>query len=313
MKTKSVIVMIMVSILAIASSGETATGPAISTHGYSIFDETIIDMKWPQVEKAAQDGAIVLFPIGVIEEHGPHMGLGVDTYLAYLKCKLLRRKLESRGIKTIVAPPFYWGINNNTGAFPGSFTVRKETMKAVLYDTMASFRRWGFQYLFIINHHGDTEHNLTILDAVKEVRIDTGINAYYVLSEFEAKVRYRLTGREPHVILISTPVTQERPQYLDVHAGTGETGMMVYYFPDQVDVELAKTLKPTNLTTQDLLEWDQSWSDAKRITPLGYFGDPASFNSEVSRQRIENSIEGMTNLIESFMKKKMGEKGSEKK
>jgi creatinine amidohydrolase len=304
---------IIASILAAASSGETAGGPAISTNGYSIFDETIVDMTWPQVEKAAQEGAIVLFPTGVIEEHGPHMSLGVDTYLAYLKCKLVRKKLESNGIKTIVAPPYYWGMNNNTGAFPGSFTVRKGTMKAVLYDTMASFKRWGFQYLFVINHHGDTEHNLTILDAVREARIDTGISAYYVLSEFEAKVRYRLTGREPHVLLIPTPATPDRPQYLDVHAGTGETGTMVYYFPEQVDVELAKTLKSTDLTTKDLLEWDQSWNDARRITPLGYFGDPASFNPEASRQRIENSVESMANLIESFMKRKKEGKSSEMK
>jgi creatinine amidohydrolase len=309
MKTKIMIVVIMASIFTIASSVETATtGPAVTTHGYSIFDETIVDMKWPQIEKAAKEGAIVLFPTGVIEEHGPHMGLGVDTYMPYLKCKLVRRKLEAKGIKTIIAPPYYWGINNNTGAFPGSFTVRKETMKAVLYDTMANFKRWGFQYLFIINHHADAEHNLTILDAVKEARIDMGINAYYVVSEFEAKVRYRLTGREPYVILIPTPATQDRPQYLDVHAGTGETGMMVYYFPEQVDAELAKTLKSTNLTTQDLLEWDQSWNDARRITPLGYFGDPSSFNSEVGHQRLESSVEGMANLIESFMKKKMGER-----
>jgi creatinine amidohydrolase len=304
---------IIASILAAASSGETAGGPAISTNGYSIFDETIVDMTWPQIEKAAQEGAIVLFPTGVIEEHGPHMGLGVDTYLAYLKCKLVRRKLESKGIKTIVAPPYYWGINNNTGAFPGSFTVRKGTMKAVLYDTMASFKRWGFQDLFVINHHGDTEHNLTILDAVREARIDTGISAYYVLSEFEAKVRYRLTGREPHVLLIPTPATPDRPQYLDVHAGTGETGMMVHYFPDQVDVEMAKTLKSTNLMSQDLMEWDQSWADARRMTPLGYFGDPASFNPEASRQRLESFCESVAKLIESFMKRKTGDRGYEKK
>jgi hypothetical protein len=54
MKTKSVIVIIIASIVATASSGETAAGPAISTNGYSIFDETIVDMTWPQVEKAAQ-------------------------------------------------------------------------------------------------------------------------------------------------------------------------------------------------------------------------------------------------------------------
>jgi creatinine amidohydrolase len=285
-------------------SFSSSAGPPISTHGYSIFDETIVDMTWPQIEKAAKEGAIVLFPIGVIEEHGPHMGLGVDTYMAYLKCKLVRRELEAKGIKSVVAPPFYWGINNNTGSFPGSFTVRRETMKAVLYDTMACFRRWGFNYVFVINNHGDTEHNLTILDAVKEARIDTGIRAYYVLPEFEAKVRYRLTGREHHVLLIPTPETQERPKYLDVHAGQGETGLVAHYFPDQVNAEMARTLKPTNLTLQDLMEWDQSWNDAKRITPLGYFGDPSSFDPEASRQRMEGFVKNVAKLIENFLKGK---------
>ena len=56
--------------------------------GYSLFDETMVDMAWPEIEKAAQEGAIVLLPTGVIEEHGPHMGLAVDIYLAYILCKL---------------------------------------------------------------------------------------------------------------------------------------------------------------------------------------------------------------------------------
>ncbi|KUO70269.1 MAG: hypothetical protein APF77_04340 [Clostridia bacterium BRH_c25] len=46
--------------------------------GYSIFDETMVDMAWPQIEEAVKEGAIALFPTGVIEAHGPHMGLGVD-------------------------------------------------------------------------------------------------------------------------------------------------------------------------------------------------------------------------------------------
>jgi creatinine amidohydrolase len=114
-------------------------------------------------------------------------------------------------------------------------------------------------------------------------------------------------------MLIPTLVTQDRPQYLDVHAGTGETGMMVCYFPDQVDVELAKTLKSTNLTTRDLMEWDQSWSDARRITPLGYFGDPASFDPEVSRQRAESSALSIADLIENFLRGKGVIKASEKR
>ena len=62
--------------------------------GYSIFDETMVDMTWPEIEKAAEQGSIVLLPIGIIEEHGPHMGLAVDTYIAYLVSKLAKHELD---------------------------------------------------------------------------------------------------------------------------------------------------------------------------------------------------------------------------
>jgi creatinine amidohydrolase len=290
-----------------AMAGGTTTGPGITTDGYSIFDETMVDMAWPQVESAAQEGAIILFPIGVIEEHGPHMGLGVDTYLAYIRCKLIRRELESRGVKTLIAPPFYWGINRISGSFPGSFTVRKETMKAVLYDTLACFRRWGFTYIFLVNSHGDGEHNFAILEAVKEARIDTGIKAYFLLSEPDAKGRFKLTGKEQHVLIQPSFQSQEPPpKFLDIHAGNRETGMMVHYFPDQVNKELAKTLTSTNLSPSDLKAWDQGWDHARKITPLGYFGDPASFDPETSKKRMEGLVKTLADLIENFLKGKGG-------
>lgn len=307
--TKNGLILMMILVISSAAFAEktTTAGPAITTQGYSIFDETMVDMAWPQIEKAAQEGAIILFPIGVIEEHGPHMGLGVDTYLAYLKCKHVRKELETRGIKALIAPPYYWGINNNTGSFPGSFTVRKETMKAVLYDTLACFRRWGFSYVFLINNHGDGEHNLAILETVKEARIDTGIRAYFLLSEFDAKVRFKLPGKEPHVLIQPGPAIPEpRPQYFDIHAGGPETGMMLAYFPDQVNVEMAKRLKPTNLTLPDLMAWDYGWDDSRRITPFGYFGDPASFDPEASKKRMESLVKNLSDLVENFLKGKRG-------
>jgi len=53
----------------------------VTSGGYSIFPETMVDMTWPEVEKAAKEGAIVLMTTAVIEEHGPHMTCGIDTYL----------------------------------------------------------------------------------------------------------------------------------------------------------------------------------------------------------------------------------------
>jgi creatinine amidohydrolase len=262
-------------------------------------------MNWQEVEQAAQDGAIIIFPTGVVEEHGPHMGLGPDVYLTYIKCKLIRRELEARGIKTLIAPPYYWGINKNSGGFPGSFTVRKETMKAVLYDTLACFKRWGFPYVFVLNHHGDEIHNRAILEAVYDARIDAGVRAYFILNEFDAKVRYRLTGREEHIILIPRKEeTGPRPKYMEIHAGGRETGAMMYYFPDQVDSDLARTLKPTNLVFKDLMAWDPGWDDARKITPLGYFGDPAGFDPDKSHESMKNSVKKVSDLIENFLKKR---------
>lgn len=137
-------------------------------------------MTWPEVERAAKDGAIVLLPTGVIEEHGPHLRLDTDTYMAYLRCKLIRRELEKRGIKTIIAPPFYWGVNHATGAFPGSFSSRPETVKAVIYDLLSSLKRWGFESVFVVNNHGDFYHNKAIIEGVKEAWAGTGIRARYI-------------------------------------------------------------------------------------------------------------------------------------
>ena len=60
---------------ACAKAPQTA-GPPVSTKGYSIFDETMVDMAWPAIEDAAKKGAIILFPTGVIEEHGTTLRLG---------------------------------------------------------------------------------------------------------------------------------------------------------------------------------------------------------------------------------------------
>lgn len=42
----------------------------------------MVEMSSPAIAEAAKAGAPVLIPVGVIEEHGPHLGLGSDIYLS---------------------------------------------------------------------------------------------------------------------------------------------------------------------------------------------------------------------------------------
>ena len=55
----------------------------------SIIKDTMVTNNWQEVEKAGTDKLPVLFPLGVIEEHGPHLPLGADIYWSYSMCAMV--------------------------------------------------------------------------------------------------------------------------------------------------------------------------------------------------------------------------------
>jgi len=74
------------------------------------------------------------------------------------------------------------------------------------------------------------------------------------------------------------------------------------YFEGLVDRPILKSLRSTDLTVQDLMNWRRGWEEARKITPQGFFGDPASASSEQGRERIEAYAKGAADLIELFLK-----------
>ena len=61
----------------------------------NIFKDTMSEMTYEQVENLVEQEAVVLLPIGIIEEHGPHLPLGTDIYLAYKQAHVLSAKKRS--------------------------------------------------------------------------------------------------------------------------------------------------------------------------------------------------------------------------
>lgn len=51
---------------------------------YSVFHDAMADMTYPEIERAARNGAVALWGLGVIEQHGPHLPLATDVSLADL-------------------------------------------------------------------------------------------------------------------------------------------------------------------------------------------------------------------------------------
>jgi creatinine amidohydrolase len=270
--------------------------------GYSIFDETMVGMAWPAIEKAAARGAIVIFPIGIIEEHGPHLGLAVDTLVPHLLSILTKHELARRGVAALIAPAFYWGISRGTAAFPGTFSMRPETVQGAIQDIISSLKSWNFSRVFVINWHADYHHCRTILAALQEARRTGGVDARCVLSPSEVR-RFRLSGDENYIVVRKVPPPEGKPgKYIDYHAGSLETGIMLAYFPEYVDAAVAKKLEPTRLTDEDLKALGKSDEETRKLIPGGYFGDPAGFDVASARRFIEASARDIADTIENYLK-----------
>jgi creatinine amidohydrolase len=268
--------------------------PELTCGGYSIFHETLADLTYPEVEALAREGAVILWGLGVIEEHGPHLPLGTDVYLPCATLKLARRLLEARGIKAGIFPPFYWGINNVTGSFTGSVAVRPETMTLLMLDVFQSLRKDRFDTVFCLSGQGDALHNQTMAEAIRRGRTETGIRAYFVISSAWAQ-RLGFDAQASHVLIY--PLSPPPQPYADVHAGSGETSMVWACYPRLVRQELLPTLEPTRFTADDVAEWRQGWANARRKTPQGYLGDPAAADPGRGRMIVETQARLVADTI----------------
>jgi creatinine amidohydrolase len=243
-----------------------------------IFLDTMVNMKWTDIQDCVNKNAIVLIPLGVIEEHGPHLCLGTDIYIAHIQCIFIKEKLKEKWCEAVIAPPFYWGICQSTGNFIGSFKARKETVKAVLFDLMTSLTEFGFKNIYGVNAHGDIEHSIALIEAFKEVTEHVAINARYTFPK-DRMHYYGLNGEEPYICPVDPQcISVSTSEYPDVHGGDIETASMYQYYPHLTDIEKAKTLSPVKLDDDRIMTW-LFGGHTKELSPEGYLGAPADYAS----------------------------------
>jgi creatinine amidohydrolase len=252
-----------------------------------IFKDTMANMKWTEIQNLVDKKAIVLLPMGVIEEHGPQLCLGTDIYTAHIYCLSIKGKLEEKGYSVAIAPPFYWGICQSTAGFIGSFHIRKETAKALISDILLSLSEFGFNNVFGVNAHGDIEHNIAIIEAFREVYEQKRINACYAFDEGRFS-HFGLKLYEPYLCPIKPQkINVSKAEVPDVHGGDIETAMIYEFYPSLVDVNKAKSLSPITLDDSKGEEW-LFGGHIKELSHQGYLGSPADFEGVDVQKNVDD-------------------------
>ena len=108
----------------------------------------IAEMDWQMVEDWVRHDDRAVLPIGSTEQHGG-LSLLTDAILAE---RIAVEAAEPAGVPVFPALPF--GVAPAFAAFPGSVTLRVETLAAVMRDLLDSLKRSGFRRVLVVNGHG---------------------------------------------------------------------------------------------------------------------------------------------------------------
>jgi creatinine amidohydrolase len=227
-------------------------------------------MTWEEARDAAGPGSVAVLPVGAIEAHGPHLPLDTDVIIAQAMARSGAVRLQVRGSRVAVLPPLAYTAAAFAQSFPGTVSLRPETVTATVVDIGGSLTRHGFGVLAIANAHLDPAHLSSLEAAVNAVRRDFGL-----------AVAFPNLAAKPWALRLS-----EEFKSGACHAGQFETSIVLAERPELVRDEIRAGLAPNPASLSQAIR-DGKGSFEEAGGPRAYFGFPAQATAEEGRETVE--------------------------
>ncbi|HLC42048.1 MAG TPA: creatininase family protein [Methylomirabilota bacterium] len=231
------------------------------------------------LDQMDRERTVVILTVSPLEEHGPHLPLGVDALTAQYFAQGLADRIvrERAGWQVVLAPTLYLG--SFTFDHVGTMKVRQRVVRDLLVDYGTSFARAGFHYLLISNGHAGPGHLVALEEAARTVSRRYGIR----MGSLTGHLAWRfLTGKYLEQIesRLGRPLSPEEREAFreDAHGGWWETSMMLLLRPDLVD-PVYRELPPSSYGWLDRLRPNYPLKNGGQ----GYVGHPALADPEFAR------------------------------
>ena len=254
------------------------------------------ELTWPIIDAFDRQRTLFILPVGMIEQHGPHLPVGADTigvvYEANEAATRVSRALPQWNV--VMMPALNYGHSgaNNLGDMPihpGTYAIRQSTLRSLLADLGAQIAQNGFKWIFVINGHGAPTHNIAINEACDFVSESYGVTMLHLTGLFRADSAIQKAGEQIAATHFSA---SDRSSFgMDVHAGVGETSGILAIRPDLVP--------PTYTTLAS--QAGSSLEALRKIATApgwqGYLSSPARASAAYGRAVKAWWIDGFTDLM----------------
>lgn len=237
------------------------------------------NLTWPETQSRLAENPITVLPIGATEQHGPHLPTGTDSFLAEEIARRVAMSLDALLLPTI--PLSYSWVWRD---YPGTLSLKVETVEAIVKDVARSLSRFGAKVLIVINGHGANESALKYAtrDLADEIELDILYFYYPDLLELAKQVT-------------TSPLWEGK----DVHACEIETSLLLAVRPDLCRMTLAPCEYPPVPA-----HFRHSAFSMGALSNSGVFGDATAATPEKGRFILERTVARILESITYFLKQK---------
>ena len=213
--------------------------------------------------RRAQAGAVVLLPVGSLEQHGEHLPIGTDSLLVEAVCLAAA---ERAARDAMVAPTIWTGFSPHHVRFGATVSLSSSAFSAVVREAWSGLSDWAPRVL-VVNGHGGNRGPLITL------AVETGLRflSYFELADAASRRLFATDGGSPG------------------HAGQLETSISLVLHEHLVG-ERTGAFEPIAVGEHALLVPDLGES--------GVLGDPAAATADAGAAFLAEVTAALAQVIE---------------
>lgn len=229
-------------------------------------------MTWEEVASAVNSGIqTAVLPIGATEQHGPHLGCGMDTAIADYLCKDVANMTD-----IILLPTLPYGCSvGHSKRWPGTMALSPKTLIDVITDLGDWVVSAGIRRLIIVNGHVTNDAPLRCALEILRAKHDGFMVAIVPTAQVSPRVK------EAHFADAE-----------DWHANDAETALMMHLHPKIVRPEKLKEADDPDRTDGCVFS-----HPVNRTSTNGVTGTPSEATAEKGAMLYQHMREDLTALI----------------
>src|SRR6476620_8152357 len=206
----------------------------------------LAELSGPATARVLGPESVLVVPTGAMEHHGPHLPLITDALIAESVATAAIEQAAADCLDVWQLPTLTYTKSDEHSWASGTVWVSASTLMATLVDIGRSVAATPARRLVFLNGHGGNTALLAV--ALREIRRLHGL----------------LTFSMPSGLQVAGSGGPDEPDEhgLGIHAGYGETSLVMHLRPDLVDMTQARRAVPEHIAA---------------MTHLGFNGTTAQF------------------------------------